>query len=125
MHALHWFEMPARDLDRAVAFYSDVLAGHVRMGTFGGPRLGLFDVPFQDGSAVGGSIVERDGMEPAASGALIYLNIFGSLTAAVARVEPAGGRVLVPSISLGSFGTAAIILDSEGNRVGLLEPPTV
>jgi uncharacterized protein len=100
-----------------------VLNGRVRMGTFGGPPLALFDVPFQDGSAVGGSIVQREGMVPSGQGALIYLNLHGPLDAALARVPGAGGAVMVPHIDLGSFGTAAIIRDSEGNHVGLLQPP--
>jgi predicted enzyme related to lactoylglutathione lyase len=122
-HALHWFEIPASDLPRAFAFYSAVLDGHVRMGTFGGAPLVLFDVPFNTGEAVGGSIVVRDGFTPGAQGPMIYLNLFGALNAAVSRVPAAGGTVLVPSLPLGTFGTAAIIVDSEGNRVGLLEPP--
>lgn len=122
-HAVHWFELPANDLDRAFRFYSTVLNGHVRMGTFGGAPLVLFDVPFGTGEAIGGSIVRREGFNPSADGAMLYLNIFGRLDAAVARVADAGGVVLVPLVPLGVFGTAAIILDSEGNRVGLLEPP--
>jgi predicted enzyme related to lactoylglutathione lyase len=122
-HALHWFEIPAADLTRAFTFYHAVLDGHVRMGTFGGAALALFDVPFHTGAAVGGSIVQRDGMTPGMDGALLYLNLFGPLAAAVARVVPAGGTVLADRIPLGSFGTAAIIRDSEGNRIGLLEPP--
>lgn len=123
MHALHWFEIPARDLNRAYTFYHTVLDGHVRMGTFGGPPLVLFDVPFQDGTAVGGSIVQREGFEPTGGGVLLYLNIFGTLSATLPRVEIAGGAVLVSHIPLGSFGVAALIRDSEGNHVGLLEPP--
>ena len=60
-HALHWFEIPALQLERAFQFYHTVLNARVRMGTFGGQPLALFDVPFADGSAIGGSIVQRDG----------------------------------------------------------------
>jgi uncharacterized protein len=121
-HALLWFELPARDLDRAFAFYHTVLDGHVRMGTFSGGPLILFDVPFSTGAAVGGSVVVRAGFEPRDNGAMLYLNAFGTLQAAVERVAGVGGQVLVPHMDLGAFGTAAIILDSEGDRVGLLEP---
>ena len=61
-HALHWFEIPALQLERAFQFYHTVLNARVRMGTFGGQPLALFDVPFADGSAIGGSIVQRDGV---------------------------------------------------------------
>jgi predicted enzyme related to lactoylglutathione lyase len=121
-HAVRWFELPARDLDRAFAFYHTVLDGHVRMGTFGGVPLILFDVPFSTGQGVGGSVVVRPGFEPRDNGPLLYLNSFGSLSAAVDRVVGAGGQVVVRQMDLGAFGTAAIIVDCEGNRVGLLEP---
>lgn len=120
MHALSWFELPAQDLERALAFYHRVVNGKVRMGTFGDKPLVLFDVPFQTGEAVGGAVVLREGFTPSAEGALVYLSVHGPLTPAVAQVEAAGGQVLVPEINLGAFGYAAIILDSEGNRVGLL-----
>jgi len=43
-----------------------------------------------------------------------------SLDVAVARVEAAGGRVLVPKVVLpGDMGCFVQIADTEGNRVGL------
>lgn len=120
MHAIQWFEIPALDLDRSFQFYHTVLNGMVRKGTFGNGDLILFDVPFNSGEAVGGSIVVRPDLVPTSEGNVLYLNAFGSLSAAVNRVENAGGKVLVPFIHLGKFGFAAIILDSEGNKVGLL-----
>jgi predicted enzyme related to lactoylglutathione lyase len=119
-HALNWFEIPALDLDRAFAFYSTVLgADHVRKGTFFGNELVLFAVPFTTGEAVGGSIVQRDHFLPSADGALLYINTFGGLEVALERVEEAGGRILAPIMDLGTFGKSAVIIDSEGNRIGL------
>jgi predicted enzyme related to lactoylglutathione lyase len=117
-HSLNWFEIPARDLNRAYTFYSVVLGGHVRRGTFGNGELILFDVPFSTGAAVGGSIVLEE--EPApAGGTLVYLNTFGDIEGCLSRVESAGGEVLVPKTDLGPFGFSAVIRDSEGNRIGL------
>lgn len=120
MHAINWFEIPALDLDRAFRFYHTVLNGKVRKGTFFGSELVLFDVPFSTGEAVGGSIVARPDLKPTTEGGTMFLNAFGKLQEAVDKVEAAGGRVLVPRMELGKFGVAAIILDSEGNKVGLL-----
>jgi uncharacterized protein len=120
MNALNWFEIPAINLDRAFQFYSIILNNNVRKGTFGNGALILFNVPFENGSAVGGSIVVRDDLKPSTDGALIYLNTFGKLSDAVSKVENAGGKVFVPLIDLGKFGFSAIILDSEGNKIGLL-----
>lgn len=119
-NAINWFEIPALDLERAFQFYSTILNGNVRKGTFGNGELILFNVPFNMGEAVGGSIIVRPDLKPTTEGGVIYLNAFGQLTDAVAKVEPAGGKVLVSEINLGKFGFAAVIIDSEGNKIGLL-----
>ncbi|MBK8564102.1 MAG: VOC family protein [Saprospiraceae bacterium] len=120
MNAINWFEIPALDLERAFQFYSTVLHGNVRKGTFGNGELILFNVPFNTGEAVGGSIVVRPDLKPTTDGGVLYLNAFSKLGDAVGKVEAAGGKVLVPEINLGKFGFAAVILDSEGNKIGLL-----
>lgn len=120
MHAINWFEIPAINLDRAFDFYNTILHRNVRKGTFGNGELILFNVSFVTGEAVGGSIVVRDDLKPTQDGPIIYLNAFGKLSDAVAKVNNAGGQVLIPSIDLGKFGFSAIIIDSEGNKIGLL-----
>lgn len=120
MNAINWFEIPAIDLERAFAFYATILNGNVRKGTFGNGDLILFNVPFNTGEAVGGSIVVRPDLTPTTEGPVLYLNAFGKLSEAVAKVEGAGGRIVLPEINLGKFGFAAVIIDSEGNRIGLL-----
>lgn len=119
-HSLNWFEIPALDIERAFAFYSAILPeGAVRMGTFGNGPLVLFNVPFGTGEAVGGSIVVRPDLQPTTSGPTIFLNTYNTLAECVERVAANGGKVLVPHMDLGKFGSAAIILDSEGNKIGL------
>lgn len=120
MHAIQWFEIPALELERAFQFYHTILHGNVRKGSFGGSELVLFNVPFSSGEAVGGSIVVRPDLKPNTEGALLYINAFGKLSEAVSKVEAAGGQVLASEINLGVFGFSAIIIDSEGNKIGLL-----
>jgi len=120
MNAISWFEIPAIDLERAFEFYTTILKGNVRKGTFGNGDLILFNVPFNTGEAVGGSIVVREDLKPTSEGGIIYLNAFGKVSDAVSKVENAGGKVLVPFMDLGKFGFSAIIIDSEGNKIGLL-----
>jgi predicted enzyme related to lactoylglutathione lyase len=120
MNAINWFEIPALDLERAFQFYAAVLNNNVRKGTFGNGELILFNVPFNTGEAVGGSIVVREDIKPTTEGGIIYLNAFGQLSDAVSKVENAGGKVIIPFMDLGKFGFSAIIIDSEGNKIGLL-----
>ena len=72
------------------------------------------------GEAVGGSIVVRPDLKPTTHGPVIYLNAFGTLSGVISKVEVAGGKVIVPFMDLGKFGFSAIIIDSEGNKIGFL-----
>jgi predicted enzyme related to lactoylglutathione lyase len=53
---------------------------------------------------------------------LIYLNAGQALSAIVARIEPAGGKLVVPETPIGEQGAIAIFVDTEGNRIGLHSP---
>lgn len=120
-HAVNWFEIPALDLERAYEFYHTILGGHVRKGTFFGSELVLFDVPFNTGEAIGGSIVVRPDLKPTSDGPVIYINTFKQLDEVLNRVEAAGGKIVVSKMDLGNFGSSAVIIDSEGNKIGLHE----
>jgi len=120
-HALDWFEIPVRDLDRAQAFYETLLATTLRREPMGPTTLALF--AYAD-TGVGGCLMAGDGVpEPSAAGTLVYLNAAPSLAAVLARVDAAGGRITTPPVTLpGDMGVYAHVLDSEGNRIGLHAP---
>lgn len=119
--ALHWFEIPVHDLDRAQRFYETLLAAPLRRKEMGPQALAVF--PYDDGAA-GGCLMAGGKMQaPSADGTLVYLDASPSLDAALARLEAAGGRLVTPKVQLpGDMGVFAHILDSEGNRVGLHAP---
>ena len=109
----------ADDLDRATAFYADVL-GTRPTGVFDPPGLVFFDM---DGVRL---LLDR-----AAPSALHYIAV-DDIEAAVARVRAAGYAVdtephVIFSHSDDSLGPAdtdewqAFVRDSEGNLVGLVE----
>ena len=114
-NAINFFEIPSTNFDRAVAFYRSVLEVEFHHEVFMGTPSAMFPA---GETGVGGAII-FSGAKPSADGPLIYLNANGNLNAAVARVERAGGKVLLPVTPIGDPGYIAVILDSEGNRVGL------
>ena len=118
VHALNWFEVPVRDLNRASAFYETLLATALRRETIGASELAVF---VSDEHGVGGCLMTGDAAPaPSTSGTLVYLNAGPSLDAVLARVEAAGGRISTPKVQLpGDMGCFALITDTEGNRVGL------
>lgn len=120
-NAVNWFEIPSRDFDRAVAFYSAVLGKPLRKEIFNGTPNGIF--PYE-GDGIGGAVIHAEHSQPSMSAAIVYLNTGteAGLDAALSRVVDAGGTVLLPKIPIGEPGFIALIGDTEGNRVGLHAP---
>ena len=118
-HAIDWFEIPVRNLDRAQAFYEKLLATTLRREA-AGPQKMLAVFGYGD-NHVGGCLMAGEGTpDPSPDGTLIYLNAEPSLDAVLARVEGAGGRITTPKVQLpDGMGCFAQIADTEGNRVGL------
>lgn len=115
--AITWFEIPCSDLDRAQAFYEQVLGRPMHRQTFGGGEpLAVFTY---DRPATGGCLIEGRQVAPDA-GTRIYLDCTPGLDAAVSRIAAAGGRVIDACIELpNGIGFIANVCDTEGNTVGL------
>ena len=114
-HAINWFEIPARNFQRAKAFYETVLDTEIII-PFADMKYGIFPTDMQNGE-IGGGISEEEGFEPAEQGALIYLNGGEDLAVPLAKVEAAGGKVILPKTSIGKNGFMARFIDTEGNRI--------
>ncbi len=117
-HAVHWFEIPVRDLDRAQAFYEAVLGAPLRRELMGPQTLAV--LPYTE-PGVGGALIAGEHIPgPGANGTLVYLNVNPVLDAAVARAVAAGATVLVPRVDLpDGMGSFVQVIDVEGNRIGL------
>lgn len=117
-HQVVWFDIPVLDLERAVRFYSVVLGAPLEMvqAGFGTPTIAL--LPHPEGAITGCLVQSTDG-NPGESGPLIYLSAQGRLDEAVAAAQMNGGTIVKPKHSIGSAGSRAIVLDTEGNRIAL------
>ncbi|HEX7231806.1 MAG TPA: VOC family protein [Candidatus Binatia bacterium] len=111
-----WCDIPVRDLERAIRFYSAVLGDEVKRHDFSGVTVGI--LPHNDGE-VGGCLLTGQEEKPAKDGVMIYLNANGRLDEAVGAVAANGGSVIQPKHAISPFGFRAIVIDSEGNRVAL------
>jgi hypothetical protein len=109
-----WCDIPVKDLDRAIKFYSAVLGQTVSKETVGEMTFGLLPDAY---SGVSGCLVLD--AKPSADGPMIYLNCDQRLDAAIATVEKNGGKVLKPKHQIGPHGFRAVVLDSEGSRIAL------
>jgi predicted enzyme related to lactoylglutathione lyase len=115
---INWFEIPALDLDRASAFYEQILNLKLIRHDMGGAALAVF--PYDREHATGGTLMVAPGMKPSTEGSIVYLNAGASLDETLARIAGAGGAITTPRTPVGpGMGFFALIHDTEGNRVGL------
>jgi predicted enzyme related to lactoylglutathione lyase len=115
---ISWFEIPATDLNRATAFYEQILATTLNRGDMGPQSLAVF--PYDREHSTGGALIIGPGFNPSTEGTIVYLNANPSLDAVLARVAPAGGKVVLPRTELPpGMGAFAHFVDTEGNRVGI------
>jgi predicted enzyme related to lactoylglutathione lyase len=112
-----WFDIPAAELDRAIKFYNAVLGLDLKKEAHGDIAMAVF--PHSRHGEVSGCIFASKDARPSAFGPLLYLNCQGRLDDAIANVEKNGGKIITPKHPIGPYGSRAIILDSEGNRVAL------
>ncbi len=117
--ALTWFEIPCTDIARAEQFYNNVLEIKLMDHNDDEP-MRIF--PAEE-DACTGALVERSRMKPGMEGSLLYLLLNGDLDAAIGRVQPAGGAVIVPKMAVpGGRGHFCVVRDTEGNHVGVHRP---
>ena len=119
MNAIAWFAIPVADLERARRFYCEML-GFDHMEDMVTPNGTCAIFPHgEDG--IGGSLNPFMGIKPTAdSGVTVWLNAGEDLQAALNRVEGAGGKILMEKTPISDeYGFMGMILDSEGNRIGL------
>ena|ERR1700744_5413211 len=123
-NAITWFEIPVSDMRRAKKFYETVLDIQLVSAKAEGdmeamelfPRLSEGSMGRTD--VVSGSLIKASRLHPAGDGILIYLNANPELDEAIARIVPAGGKVLLPRTK-NPAGYVCIFEDTEGNKMGL------
>ena len=114
-----WFEIPAADFNRAVTFYSAVMDAEFYQQEMSHLMMGFFPMK-PDTIGVGGAIVYGEPYVPTGDGPKIYLNCGDDLQPYLDRVEPAGGKVVLPKTEISpEYGYFAFFMDTEGNVTGL------
>lgn len=124
-HAISWFEIPARDIDRAQKFYETIFEIKMQNMDFGTTKMRAFplDDPME---GVGGTIIDSGGFHVPSltEGPLIYLDANPDVNLVLQRVENAGGKIMVPKTEISpEYGFMAIFQDTEGNRIALHSVP--
>ena len=113
-----WFEIPAKDIERAITFYEDVFAYEMKLHDLGGVKMGWFP---SNGNTYGttGTLIQNDHYEPKDNGTLVYFSC-ENIDITLEKVSKAGGKILQPKKKISpDHGSMGVFLDSEGNRVAL------
>lgn len=119
---LTWFEIPVTDIDRAKTFYETILDIKMVRRTDGNDEAVFF--PFNPNiiqatsGRVTGVLSKTVRNNPSSNGTVVYINASPSIQTVLDKVELAGGKVIAPKTQIPA-GFIAIIIDSEGNKVGL------
>ena len=124
-NAISWFEIGTTDLDRATKFYETIFG--ITLTPMDLPNIKMRMFPLDDMmKQVGGALVDSGGFhKPSATdGPLIYLNGNPDVQHVLDKVEAAGGKIMVPITEISpEYGSMAVILDTEGNRIALHSVP--
>lgn len=116
---LNWFEIPVTDMARAKHFYQVIFSHHMEEMNMGGMQMAMFPGEDGDGKAHG-ALVQSEYHKPSMDGVVVYLNANPDLAPVLEKVEPMGGKVLMPKTQITpEIGYMAFFADTEGNRVAL------
>ena len=112
-----WFEIYVGDMTRATAFYEGVLHTHLERMDSGELEMWAFGMDGNKAGA-GGALVRMPGVPLGFAGTLVY---FACDDCAVeeGRVTQFGGRIHRAKMSIGKHGFISLVVDSEGNMIGL------
>jgi uncharacterized protein len=114
-NAINWFEIPVNDFQRAKKFYESILGKDIHEQQMGSAMMGFFSA-----EGVGGAIVKDENARPCQNGTLVYLNGGDDLQNVLDKVEEAGGKIAAQKTQITpDYGFYGIIIDTEGNKVGL------
>lgn len=118
-NSLNWFEICATDMPRAKKFYQTIFNITMEDWNMPGYEMVVFPSVPDNGKATG-ALVKSDSHIPSMDGSIIYLNANPDMSDVLERIEPNGGKILMPKTHISEeIGYMAFFVDSEGNRMAL------
>jgi predicted enzyme related to lactoylglutathione lyase len=112
-----WFEIYVQDSARAKKFYEAVL--QTKLEKLPSPETEMWSFPMApDAAGASGALVKIPGVPSGGNSTLVY---FACDDCAVeeGRVKTNGGKVEKPKMSIGEYGFISLVVDTEGNMLGL------
>jgi len=117
-----WFEIYVDDMNRAKSFYEATLAITLESLPSSEPSIEMWSFPRDEETmnkyGAPGALCKMEGFSAGMGGILIYFSCEDCAIEA-ARAAKAGGSILKPKFAIGEYGFISIIMDTEGNAIGL------
>lgn len=121
VNVINWFEIPVLDIARAKKFYETLFDIEMQTMNMNGMEMVFFPMdPSMSSGKVSGALVKGEHMKPSSAGTLIYLNANPTIQTIEDKIEPAGGKVVMPKTLIDEkIGYMTFFTDTEGNRLAL------
>lgn len=120
MRKIDFFDIYVENMARAKEFYEIVL--DTKLTKMDDPnddsvQMMVFEDDFKS-HGTGGALVKVKGANPGAGGTMVYFSCEDCATEE-ARAGESGGKIVKQKFSIGKHGFVSIVLDTEGNMIGL------
>ncbi|MCB1753968.1 MAG: VOC family protein [Gammaproteobacteria bacterium] len=114
-----WFEIYVQDINRAKHFYETVFQTTLEKLDAPDPSLEMWAFPMNmEAAGAAGALCRMDGVPSGGNSTLVYF-VSEDCALEEARVSEAGGRVERSKMSLGDYGFMTLVVDTEGNMIGV------
>jgi predicted enzyme related to lactoylglutathione lyase len=112
-----WFEIYVQDMARAKTFYEAVFQCALEKLPIPEPEMWTFPMS-QEGYGAAGSLVKMAAAPSGGNSTLVYFSCEDCAVEA-RRAAQHGGSITTEKTSIGEYGYFALVLDTEGNLIGL------
>lgn len=114
-----WFEIPVKDMKRAVTFYEKIFDCQLELHQIEEFDMAWFPFDHEKGGASGSLVKSNELYQPSDKGVVVYFSS-EDVNIEISRVKAAGGQMLQEkTLITEDIGYMALFLDTEGNRIAL------
>jgi predicted enzyme related to lactoylglutathione lyase len=114
---VNWFEIYVQDIARAKVFYESVFDIHLTK--LENTEFEIWAFPIREGgSGASGALIKIPGYPSGNNSVIVYFSCADCAVEAE-RATKSGGQIETPKKSVGQFGYIALVIDTEGNVIGL------
>lgn len=114
-----WFEIYVQDLERARMFYESVFQIRLEALTAPDSPSEMLSFPAEmDRWGAGGALTKMEGVPSGCGGTMVYFSC-EDCGVEESRVVALGGQIHRNKMSIGEYGFISLIVDTEGNMIGL------